>query len=176
MKLDPIRIITGKPFSDKKNRSRDLVMITSLSTSSKAGVDSAFAYSTVSLQKVKNNNIISVEKLNTLASGWMPLPGVPSPVQTRIKAYTKRLSDKQPFEDLIASIDKKLTNTSKPEEKKKLKEERAKANLNLERLDQLIKNDNDYFSLTSPITLAVSITETQKGNEFLKKVVFFRRE
>jgi hypothetical protein len=89
-------------------------------------------------------------------------------VTARVKANSTRRLSVQTFNDTIAALNTEITNESDATKKKVLAVKRDVALVKVDRLEKLIEQDNLLIE-TTPITMSVSLTETQKGNDFLVK-------
>ena len=170
MRFIPIAALSGQRIGKDKKSKTDLVVVSSIQTPSNGGADSAIAIATSNFASIQVNKYFKQSELKDMATGWMPLPAIPESVKSRVKANAKRRQDLQAFNDTVASLDTQIVDESDSKKKKDFIAKRAAAKKSIVRLKKLIELDKKAISNTAPITVKVSLTETQKGNEFLVKL------
>ena len=170
MRLVPVTALFGKRIGKGNKSKTDLVIVSSFQTPSKSGTDGAFAMATSKFSDIQANKHFEDSELEYLATGWMPLPAIPEIVKARVKANAQRRLDLRTFQDTVGSLKTQISEEKKAAKKKELEKLLESALTSIERLKDLIVMDKEIISDTTPITVNVVLTETQKGNEFLVKL------
>lgn len=173
MRIRPKAVLIGDPLG-KGNKRRDLVLTFAFQGPGQTGTGDAFAVSTVSLSNAKAGTFLSEDDVSKLSSGWFPLAPLHDDVAAALKARDTAQDDLLALRDLKASLQAQLTRgkgeDGKPlstEDRDALTQKIEQADAQIARMNTQLEEDKIRFTLTSPVTLAATVTETQDGNKFL---------
>ncbi|MGY6449924.1 hypothetical protein [Vibrio parahaemolyticus] len=167
MRFVPIRVISGARIGKSNKAQRDVVVIVSIAQPSK---DGAFAIASSNFSNLAENKFFEPSELESMSSGWMPLPVVPEIVAKRIAANAERRNTLQNHQDLIEELDAQIAAEKNESKKVALKIKKSDAQKSIDRLKAIIEEDNGVLKLITPVNVEITLTETQKGNDFLVKL------
>jgi len=176
LKLEPRAILIGDRFVPKKRGSsgkRDIVTTLGLHAPGQTGTAEAFALANVPFKNAKSGTYLAGEDASSLSSGWFPPAALPKSVQDRMKRWDTARRDLLALTDMKTSLQDELDAvnngaiTLTPEKVRALNVKIAETDREIDRHERRHGNFSEPFSQASPITVRVTLTETQDGNKFL---------
>lgn len=175
MKLIPSRMLIGKPIDPraKINKERDYAIIISLMTPAKAATGAAFAMGKFSFDDLKTTSYLSGDDLSEIESTWMPVASIPKSTKDSLLAYEERIDSIKKFGVKADELQLEINKTVDATKKADLETARMEILKSQKVLEDAQKAEKKKLSKTTPVTVSLSITETQDGNKFLAAVGSF---
>lgn len=173
MRLIPQRLLRGNSIDSRiKNKKNSQFVVTiQYKTPKQSANDDAFAIATLNLGTINANSYKDSGELENFITSWLPLAPMPTAVEKRISDNAKRRLDKQTFEETSNSLATEIAsgNLTK-DDLAKAQKMKAAADSGIAKLNTSLALDKKALKHASPVTIKVSVTQTLKGNEFLKKL------
>jgi len=176
LKLEPRKILVGEHFVPPKRAlsgKRDIVATLGLYGPGKTSKSEAFAVSSLAIKKAKSGTYFSGEDANSLSSGWFPLAAIPQPVLDQMKTWDTAQRDMMALKDLRSSVKAELAAiadgsvTRTADQKRALEVQLSETETEIDRLSTRYGGFSAPYSLTAPVTVQLTLTETQEANKFL---------